>query len=414
MKKYDLLDIFNYAKEHSPYYRELYKNIVVQKVEDIPIVDQASFWKNEILTGKPEGIVFKSGGSTGNPKYSYFTHDEWDAYTESFGIGLSRNILKIGDKMANLFYGGDLYASFFFIKDSIRFADPKLKLVHFPIAGQTDFKSILKSLNEFKINVLCGIPSSLVLLLKEYEAHKSDYPHIQIDRILYGGEGAYEDQRKFFTSLFPKIEMASIGCASVDGGMIGYSSPDCLESEHRVFEEGVVIEIIDEETLLPIREKGKIGKVLLTNLTRKLMPIIRYPSGDMAMWLEDEAPNRKLKLCGRSDEAARLGTLSVYFENTRDIILGLFPNNKGMLFQMISEHFNLKDQLSLCIYTDEKIDEKKYSDMILESFKKDKKTYEELLSQNLIHPLKVIIAPTLKVQRNERTGKLKRIIDIKS
>lgn len=413
MKKYELLEIFEHAKKHSDYYKKLYQNVSAQKLLDIPVVDQYEFWQHQVITSSPEGLVFKSGGSTGSPKFSYFTHEEWETYTQSFGLGLSRSILKKGDRLANLFYGGDLYASFFFIKDSIRFADPALKLVHFPIAGQTAPELILKSLNEFKINVLCGVPSALVLLFQEYEQKKEQYPDLKIERILYGGEGFYEDQMNFVKKVFPTVAFASIGCASVDGGMIGYSSPDCQEREHRVMEEVGLIEIVDEETLLPITEKGVVGKMLLTNLTRKLMPIIRYPSGDRAMWIDDDQKNRKFQLCGRSDEAARLGTISVYYENTRDMVLDLFPNNKGMFFQMITEHLEMKDQLTLCVYTDEQVDMVEMVQKITKAFEESKTTYRDLVNKNLIHPLKVVIQKNSAVQRNERTGKIKRIIDLK-
>lgn len=413
MKKYELLEIFEHAKEHSDYYKKLYQNVSAKKLEDIPVVDQHEFWQHKVITSSPEGLVFKSGGSTGSPKFSYFTHDEWEAYSQSFGLGLSRSILKKGDRLANLFYGGDLYASFFFIKDSIRFADPALKLVHFPIAGQTASDQTLKSLNEFKINVLCGVPSALVLLFQEYEQKKELYPDLKIDRILYGGEGFYEDQMKFVKNVFPSVEFASIGCASVDGGMIGYSSPDCQEREHRVMEDVGFIEIVDEETLLPITEKGVVGKMLLTNLTRKLMPIIRYPSGDRAMWVDDNQKNRKFQLCGRSDEAARLGTISVYYENTREMVLDLFPNNNGVFFQMITDHIEMKDQLTLCLYTDEKNISKEIFDQIMTKFAKDKPAYENLLNKGVIHPLKVVIEKSDNVYRNERTGKVMRIIDRK-
>lgn len=413
MKKYELLELFKYAKEHSDYYKKLYSGVEAKALADIPIVEQSEFWQHNVLTALAEGIVFKSGGSTGSPKFSYFTHDEWDAYTKSFGQGLSRNILKKGDKLANLFYGGDLYASFFFIKDSIRFADPELKLVHFPIAGQTSLDSILKSLNEFKVNVLCGVPSALVLLLAEYEKNKSIYPQIKIDRILYGGEGFYEDQINYVKKVFPQIELASIGCASVDGGMIGYATPDCKEREHLVMEDVGIVEIVDEDTLLPITEKGIVGKMLLTNLTRKLMPIIRYPSGDRAMWMDDNQKNRKFQLCGRSDEAARLGTISVYYEETRDLVLSLFNNQQGIFFQMITEHFEMKDQLTLCIYTDEKVDVASVTEKVITIFKDNKPTYQDLLNKALIHPLKISIQKSDAVERNERTGKIKRIIDLK-
>lgn len=407
---YTLEEIFNCANQFSSYYRELYQGIKFKSLQELPIVNQEKFWKSEVLTRSPNGIVFKSGGSTGNPKYSYFTHDEWQSYCEIFGFGLSHNILKKNDKVANLFYGGDLYASFFFIKDSLHFADRELKLSHFPIAGQTESSHILESLNEFKINVLCGVPSALVILVNEYVKNKELYPNITIERILYGGEGMYADQMDYLKSVFPALEISSIGCASVDGGMIGYSSPDCQSGEHRVVDEVGIIEIIDPDTNEVIKEKNITGKLLLTNLTRTLMPIVRYPAGDMAMWLEDDgAKNRKFKLCGRSDEAARLGTLSIYFEDTRELIKKSLKNSSNLQFQMIVKHYDHKDEMTFKLSGIEASQKEE----IMSAFSKHKKTYLDLLEKKLIHPLKIEIVEVDQLVRNSRTGKLMRIVDLR-
>ena len=414
MQKWTLKEIIENARKNSPYYRELYKDITSDQLANLPVVDQTAFWKSEVVTEKnPDGIVYKSGGSTGAPKYSYFTHREWIAYTSSFGWGMSEGILSAGDKVANLFYAGDLYASFLFIKDSLQFITvEKMKITQFPIAGQTDHIQILKTIEEFDINTVVGVPSAILSLLEKYNNKK--FPKIKIEKFLFGGEALYDDQFKAIRATFPEIQISSIGCASVDGGMIGYSSKDCANNEHRVNDLVSVIEIIDADTLELITKKNKVGKVLLTNLTRKLMPIVRYPVGDLAMWLEDEgASNRKFKLMGRSDEAARLGTLSVYFEDTREMILKALPEFSGLQFQMVLTHFAHKDELVFKISGLGLEKNKGLEQRILEVFSKEKSSYEDLLKKNLIHALKIEIVEVKELESNHRTGKLKRIIDMR-
>lgn len=413
MQKWTLKEIVEHAKKHSPYYKELYKNVHSDKLSDLPIIDQAEFWKTRVVTeDQPDGIVFKSGGSTGAPKYSYFTHQEWIAYTESFGQGMSEGILDHGDRVGNLFYVGDLYASFLFIKDSLQFIpSAKKKITQYPIAGQTDHVQILKIIEEFNINTIVGVPSAILTMLEKYSANKSKFPHLKIEKILFGGEALYDDQHLALKKIFPDIQISSIGCASVDGGMIGYSSRDCANNEHRVYDEASIIEIVDPDTNEVITEKNKVGKVLLTNLTRKLMPIIRYPAGDMAMWLEDEkTPNRKFKLQGRSEEAARLGTLSVYFEDTRDMVMKTLKEASGIQFQMVLNHYAHKDELIFKI-AGSGIDRATSQARLAEAFSKEKPGYADILNKNLIHPLKIEIVEQSALDANTRTGKLKRIID---
>jgi phenylacetate-CoA ligase len=414
MQKWTIKEIIENAKSHSPYYRELYKDISDLKLSTLPIVDQAVFWKAQVLTtNSPDGIVFKSGGSTGAPKYSYFTHLEWDSYCKAFGHGMSEGILESGDRVGNLFYVGDLYASFLFIKDSLA-AIPveKTKLTHFPIAGQTDHIQILKTLEEFNINVILGVPSAILTMLEKYSQNKEKFPKLKLEKILFGGEALYEDQEKALLEIFPNIKISSIGCASVDGGLLGYSSKDCALGEHRALDGVSIIEIVDPDTGLVITEKNKVGKVLLTNLTRKLMPIIRYPAGDLAMWIEEEnIPNRKFKLQGRSEEAARLGTLSVYFEDSREMIMKALSDCSGIQFQMVIKHFDQKDELTFKISGSDLDKIKNSSQKVLDAFVREKAGYIDILSKKLIHPLKIDIVTQSELEANVRTGKLKRIID---
>jgi phenylacetate-CoA ligase len=414
MQKWPLKEIIEHAKAHSPYYRELYKDIDTSDLSKLPIIDQVKFWKAEVLTSSdPDGIVFKSGGSTGAPKYSYFTNLEWESFCISFGLGMAEGILESGDRIANLFYAGDLYASFLFIKDSLQAipAEHK-KLSMFPIAGQTEHLQILKTLDEFKINTIVGVPSAILMLLEKYSFNKAKYPNMKIEKLLFGGEALYDDQKEALLNLFPDVQISSIGCASVDGGLIGYSSADCENGEHRVFDGSHIIEIVDPDTFEVITEKNRVGKILLTNLSRKLMPIIRYPAGDLAAWIEDEgAPNRKFKLQGRSEEAARLGTLSVYFEDTRDMVMKTLGDCKGIQFQMVLYHFNHKDELTIKISSPDLGQKNNVKQCILDTFIAEKAGYSDLLAKGLIHPLRIDIVRPDELESNVRTGKLKRIID---
>jgi phenylacetate-CoA ligase len=286
------------------------------------------------------------------------------------------------------------------------------KVLQFPIAGATEPSLILKTLEEFSINVVAGVPSAILTLLELYDRDKNKFPNLKIEKILFGGESLYPDQFIAIKKIFPKIKISSIGYASVDGGLLGYSDSECLEGEHRVFDGLNIIEIVDPDTNEVITEKNKVGKVLMTNLTRKLMPIIRYPAGDLGMWVEgSETPDRKFKLQGRSDEAAKLGTLSVFFEDTRWMVMNTLSEFSGIQFQMVLNHFANKDQLVFRIAGHKLKDDLKLSDRLIESFKIEKKDYALILSKNLIHPLEIEFVEMDKLEINSRTGKLKRVID---
>src|SRR3989338_4729487 len=110
-KPSDLAELLQFVRVHSPFYRELYKYVAKDcSLTDLPITEQQDFWtaygQNRLLTSAPiEGIVFKSCGTTGNPKFSVFTSEEWLTFTTEFGRGMARGkSIEPGDRVANIFY----------------------------------------------------------------------------------------------------------------------------------------------------------------------------------------------------------------------------------------------------------------------------------------------------------------------
>ena len=55
------------------------------------------------------------------------------------------------------------------------------------------------------------------------------------------------------------------------------------------------------------------------------MPIIRYPVGDNAVWIE---PGRKLRIIGRAEEGARVGPVTVYYDDMRLVLEKAFQKKQ--------------------------------------------------------------------------------------
>jgi phenylacetate-CoA ligase len=412
------LEHVKFVREHSAYYRELYKN-VSQDCEDIscyPIIHQSSFWKaNEnfgegVLTSKHEsGIVFKSGGTSGNPKYSDFSAQEWDDFTAVSGRGFRHNGIKQGDRIANLFYAGELYASFIYVTDLIKSADVG---VSYPIGGHTPKPEIVKIIQKLNINVIAGVPTTIMNII----AYLQEHPDIKlnIDLILFGGEFFYDDQLELISHFFTKAKVHSILYASVDGGELGYfDASSCKNGEHRVFDESTIMEIVDEETLEVIKEENVAGKLLVTNLNRKLMPLIRYPVGDIAIWCESEGTkNRKFKLLGRSQEGARVGPATLYIQDIVKIFEHFKEEVHILNFQIIITHESQKDRAVIKVVPEHSVENpKELSKKIINYLYDERNLLKMLLANNIIHPITLEWSHPEDLQSNPRTGKTKRILD---
>lgn len=409
------------AKESSPYFREFYKNVsAFNSLSDLPIIDQADYWSantpknNQVFTADSvAGIAFKSGGTTDNPKFSVYSREEWDAFCSVFGTGMNKAGLKASDRIANLFYVGELYASFIFIMKCVELAP--VGALQFPISGSTKPEIILRTMQEFEINLLAGLPTTLMNVAEFYAEHKADYPSIGVNKIMFGGESMYPDQRKRLEQIFPGVEIRSIGYASVDAGLIGYSDETCGPDEHRCFGSATILEIVDEDTLEPISEMDKPGKIVLTNLIRSYMPIIRYPVGDRAIWKEaanSDNQDRKYQILGRSEEAARVGPVSVYFEDMRSVLLAMDLPFHVSAFQLLISHDELKDLLTLRLATKSRPENyQQFERQIADRFGKERKMFADAMNDQKIHPLKIEWVDQADLDINPRTGKLRRVID---
>ncbi len=415
---FSLKEIVSHARKYSPFYRELYSDIsdTDWELKDLPIIDSEKFWEanisgkdNRVITDKNAGgLVFKSGGTTGAPKHSKFGRNEWKTMCYALGKHFKSTGLRDGDRFANLFYGGSLYASFLFISHSLM--EAPVDVAHFPLSGAAEPELILETIKEFDINVLAGVPTTLLKLIDYFEKEKAK---IDINKIYFAGETMFNDQRKRIKRIFPEVTINTAGFASVDAGFLAFADDSCGFNEHRVMDGFAIIEIIDAETGEPIKETDKEGLMVATNLTRKLMPIIRYPVGDNAMWKEEEnIPNRKFVLLGRSESGARVGPATVYVSDIARIVDKFSNEIEIKNFQLLVEHIEQLDRLTLNLCVNKKEEElSAIEEKIIETLFEEREMLSDLIKNKLIHPVKIKWINESELIINKRTGKCMRVVD---
>jgi phenylacetate-CoA ligase len=413
-----LRDLVSFARERSSYYRELYKSLPANLPADselrriLPLTVSSDYWaantleNNRLLTGPMhDGIVFKSGGTTGAPKFSIFNREEWAHFCQTFGRGLVAGGLQSGERVGNLFYAGELYASFLFILKS--FESAANASLHFPLSGTASSETVMKTLVDFELTTLAGTPTSLVQLAETLHEQGSKVPRLK--RLLFGGESLYPDQRERLAQIFPGVKVQSIGYASVDAGLLGFWDESCAGDEHRAFGAETIYEIIDENTGAVIEDVGVEGKAYVTYLARRLMPVIRYPVGDRAMWSEPKGVSldRRFKLLGRSDEGARVGPVSVFFDDVYEAFHAEGVQLVGL--QLVTKHFDHRDQLIVRLVPAQAQSAQNLIELLL----KARPMLSSEVQKGNIHRPAVEIVAMDGLEKNQRTGKTKRVIDLR-
>ncbi|WP_445496244.1 phenylacetate--CoA ligase family protein [Photorhabdus sp. SF281] len=408
-----LHDLVEYARNHAPFFRDLYCDLPRSgwTLTDLPLIDPTDYWQQSqplanwpVLTGPINGgHVFKTGGSTSEGRMSVFSCNEWRAFVRAFGQGLAQQ-LQPGDRVANLFFAGDLYTSLLFIHGALSYSP--VPVVEFPFTCSVDDRALADAIVSLGINVLAGVPAQLLRFASTLQQSGQTMPGIE--RLLYGGESLFPEQLTLLGHVFPHARIGSIGCASVDAGLIGAASPDCGHGEHRVFDTDTMIEIIDESSGQPITVSGQNGMLVVTNLQRRLMPVIRYPTGDLACWCEEPGrPRRKFALQGRAGSAhrVRVGTLSLF----PDHIAHLLRQQEGILaWQLLLSRQDGIDKIKLLLASDSS--PMPLATVVHQALLAAQPAMAKLCCQGLLH-VEVTYCALENMVTHPRSGKLMRVVD---
>ncbi|GGT15396.1 phenylacetate--CoA ligase family protein [Streptomyces purpureus] len=418
MSAHQLSDLIRFARHNSPFYRDLYADLSpdADRLADLPVVDQRGFWAantlhdNRVLTSPlSEASVFKTGGTTGAPKFSFYTRDEWRTFVTAFGHGLVDTGLRPGHRVADLFYAGELYASFLFVLDSLTHAP--VDNVRLPIGGAAPLESTVPTLRDLSAQVLTGTPTTLCRLAEHVLATGQRLEAVEL--VLFGGEALFADQRRLLAAAFPGAKARSVGYASVDAGLLGRPVPGPDARVHRAFAPHSVVEILDDATGEPVTEPGRPGRVVVTSLFRRLMPVIRYPAGDRAEWTGTGEGH--FRILGRAEEGVRVGPVSLYSQDAQDAVAAADTTGRIVGMQLVVRRQDGRDGLTLRLATapgdDDPARLEPLAKAVVTTLERARPLYPDSVRAGFVHPLAVEWARHRDLATNPRTGKLVRVLD---
>jgi phenylacetate-CoA ligase len=157
---------------------------------------------------------------------------------------------------------------------------------------------------------------------------------------------------------------------------------------------------------------GSPGRIIVTNRARWLMPIIRYPTGDRACWVDPPGPRRRFRLLGRSDEGARVGMLNLYIADVQQFIAPFWKEAKLSDFQLVIRHADRRDQLILRLASlAPEATRSALTPQILEQLRAQRPALAHEADIGAIHPPTVEWVHEADLEKVPRTGKLRRVVD---
>jgi phenylacetate-CoA ligase len=153
-------------------------------------------------------------------------------------------------------------------------------------------------MNDYKTSVLVTTPSYARQLLREMSRMAIDADMFSLRLALLLGESASGNTRSYLGEALHIQIQTGYGLSEVPGPSIAY---ECRDKQGlHINEDHFIGEIIDPATGAQL-PPGQNGELVLTSLTAKAFPLIRFRTGDRASLTTDPCP------CGRS--FARIQTI---------------------------------------------------------------------------------------------------------
>ncbi len=96
-----------------------------------------------------------------------------------------------------------------------------------------------------------------------------------------------EEQRKRIEQLLGVKAYNCFGMSEMNGPGVAF---ECTEQNGlHIWEDNVIVEIVDPVTLQPVPE-GEVGELVLTTINREAMPLLRYRTRDLTCILPGDCP----------------------------------------------------------------------------------------------------------------------------
>lgn len=283
VKKYELF--LKYTFNSSGYYKSIYKDVPdyykIENIEKLPILDKEIFRKeiNSINTiTKSEGMVSKTGGTTGKSLEVFYTYDNMqerfamlDDFRNRFGYKLGKKTAWFSGK--NLLSKKDLKRKRFWKTDYFH----KVRYYSTFHIKEDYLKFYVEDLIKFKPEYFVGFPSTILEIAKYGIKKDYDFPANTVKAIFPTAETITEEMREIIETFF-KTKMYN-QYASSEGAPFIF---ECVQNKLHLELQSGVFEVLDDDNL-PTQS----GKLVITSFTTRGTPLIRYDIGD-SITLENE------------------------------------------------------------------------------------------------------------------------------
>ena len=283
--------------------------------------------------------IHASSGTTGRPTVVGSTADDLDTWARLVARSMRAAGVRPGDRVHNatgygLFTGGlGLHAG-----------AERLGCMVIPVSGGMTDRQVLL-IRDLEPEVITATPSYMLVIVDEIERQGIDPRSTSLQVGIFGAEPWTNEMRG---ELEARLDMHAIDMYGLSEVMGPGVACECIETKDgpHIWEDHFWPEIIDPVTDEVLAD-GEAGELVLTTLTRRGMPMIRYRTRDLSRLLPGTARTmrRIAKVMGRSDDMMIVRGVNVFPTQIEELILatpGLSPH-----FQCVLTRPDRMDELTV-------------------------------------------------------------------
>jgi phenylacetate-CoA ligase len=264
------------------------------------------------------GLVVRSSGTAGKTKMTFHSWQSGWQVNYLGARGARASLVAPARRIANCMTPGELNGAFLFVYGLSRY----LRALNFPLGSTTAPADVADLISEHDIDVLVAAPAYGTELITSTPAEKLGSLHTY----MYLGEAIGRARRNAILEAAPALDVRSLSYSTNETGPIGYQCRHVDDNTHHVHEDGVVVEVVDEESGERV-PPGTTGEVIVTTLADAGMILFRYRIGDRG-YLGTEAcacgsAARLLTLEGRTDQSLNVDVWVISSDQLMSGLAGL-------------------------------------------------------------------------------------------
>ncbi len=333
-----LKKLVKYLEDKSSFYPKKFKELGISSADIKSIEDIRKLpitYKQDLRNTYPFGMltvpknqlqrIHCSSGSTGKPTVVGYTKEDIDVFSEVVARSLNAAGAKPGMQLHNA-YGYGIFTGGL----GLHYGAEKLGMHVLPISGGMTSRQV-DLITDFKPEVICCSPSYALTIADEMAKRGLNSENCSLKYAVLGSEAWTEAIRDHVeaslgvqaTNIYGLSEIIGPGVANEDWEEKGGSY---------IWEDHFYAEILDPKTKEPV-PMGKQGVLVLTTLTKKGMPLLRYWTNDItSLYYDPNAKRNMVKMnpiVGRADDMLIIRGVNVYpsqIEEAFSHVEGVIPN----------------------------------------------------------------------------------------